>query len=185
MAAINHLTTQQLEAVLLHELSHIKRFDYLINLVINFIQTFLYFNPFAKAFIKIVEREREKSCDEMVLQFQYDSHDYATALLVLEKTNHVDKLLTIAAAGKKNDLLQRVELILGVHKKPVLSFNKLAGLMTGLFCVIAINTLLLFSKPVNGNRATSFVALSVSNDLMAVKRPERAVTIAQIGRAHV
>src|SRR6266550_310570 len=73
LAAINHLTPQQLEAVLLHELSHIKRYDYLINLIINFIQTILYFNPFVKAFIKIVEREREKSCDEIVIQFQYDS----------------------------------------------------------------------------------------------------------------
>ena len=66
LAAINHLTTQQLEAVLLHELSHIKRYDYLINLIINFIQTILYFNPLVKAFVKIIEREREKSCDEMV-----------------------------------------------------------------------------------------------------------------------
>ena len=54
LAAINHLTQPQLEAVLLHELAHIRRYDYLINLLINFIQTILYFNPFAKAFVKIV-----------------------------------------------------------------------------------------------------------------------------------
>ncbi len=65
LAAINHLSTPQMEAVLLHELSHIRRYDYLINLIINFIQTVLYFNPFVKAFVKIVEREREKSCDEI------------------------------------------------------------------------------------------------------------------------
>ena len=46
LAAINHLSAQQMEAVLLHELSHIRRYDYLINLIINFIQTILYFNPF-------------------------------------------------------------------------------------------------------------------------------------------
>lgn len=166
LAAINHLSPQQLEAVLLHELSHIKRSDYLINLLINFIQTILYFNPFVKAFVKIVEREREKSCDEIVLQFQYDSHEYASALLVLEKANHADKPLAIAASGKKNDLLQRIELIMGVHKKPVLSFNKLAGLMAGLLCVIAINTLLLFSNPVNGNRAASFTSLQSAFSFM-------------------
>ena len=127
LAAINHLTPQQLEAVILHELSHIKRLDYLVNLIINFIQTILYFNPFVKALVKIVEREREKNCDEMVLQFQYDSHEYASALLMLEKTNHAEKILAIGAAGKKNDLLQRIELIMGVQKKPVISFNKLAG----------------------------------------------------------
>lgn len=147
LAAINHLTPQQLEAVLLHELSHIKRFDYLINLVINFIQTLLYFNPFAKAFVKIVEREREKSSDEMVLQFQYNSHEYAAALLTLEKVNLESKHLAIAAGGKRNDLLHRVELIMGVQQKPALSFDKLAGLMGGLLCIITLNALLLFSQP--------------------------------------
>ena len=161
LAAINHLTPQQLEAVLLHELSHIKRFDYLVNLIINFIQTVLYFNPFVKAFVKIVEREREKSCDEMVLQFQYDSHQYATALLTLEKANRETKPLAIGAAGKKNDLLNRVELIMGIRKKPVFSFNKLAGLMAGLLCIIALNALLLFSKPGNANLAVSFAHINL------------------------
>ncbi|MEO7982938.1 MAG: M56 family metallopeptidase [Bacteroidota bacterium] len=161
LAAINHLTPQQLEAVLLHELSHIKRLDYLVNLIINLVQTILYFNPFAKAFVKIVEREREKTCDEMVLQFQYDSHQYATALLLLEKANKESRDLAIAAAGKKNDLLNRVELIMGVRKRPLFSFNKLAGLMAGLLCIIAVNALLLFSNPGNGGRALSFANISL------------------------
>lgn len=178
LAAINHLTAQQLEAVLLHELSHIKRFDYLVNLIINFIQTVLYFNPFAKAFVKIVEREREKSCDEVVLQFQYDSYEYATALLVLEKANHADKPLAIAAAGKKNDLLQRVELIMGFHNKPAISFNKLAGLMAGILCVIALNTLLLFSKPVNGNGAAPLASFTSSSfGFMEDERPKTAFNV--------
>lgn len=147
MAAINHLTPQQMEAVLLHELSHIRRGDYLVNFIINLIQTLLYFNPFAKAFVKIVEREREKSCDEMVLQFQYDSHEYASALLALEKASHTRKPLAIAAAGKRNDLLHRVEIILGVQHKPVITFNKLAGLFAGLLCIIALNALLIVNRP--------------------------------------
>ncbi len=160
LAAINHLTPQQLEAVLLHELSHIKRLDYLVNLIINFIQTILYFNPFVKAFVKIVEREREKSCDEMVLQFQYDSHEYASALLELEKANQGNQPMAIAASGKKNDLLNRVELIMGIQKKPTLSFNKLAGLMAGLLCIITLNTLLLFSKPADGGEVLSFAHIT-------------------------
>ncbi len=143
LAAINHLTPQQLEAVLLHELSHIKRFDYLVNLIINFIQTVLYFNPFAKAFVKIVEREREKNCDEMVLQFQYDSHEYASALLLLEKTNHAPEHFSIGTMGKKNDLLHRVECIMGMRKKPAISFSKAAGLLCSLFFVAAFNMLLI------------------------------------------
>ncbi len=160
LAAINHLSEQQMESVLLHELSHIRRYDYLINLIINFIQSILYFNPFVKGFVKIVEKEREKSCDEMVLQFQYDSYEYATALLTLEKTNHEYRPLALGVAGKKNDLLQRVELIMGVKTKPVLSFNKLAGLLAGLICIIALNALLIISKPPGGKTSGTFASLS-------------------------
>lgn len=168
LAAINHLTTRQLEAVLLHELAHIRRFDYITNLLINFIRTILYFNPFVKAFVKIVEREREKSCDEMVLQFQYDSYEYASALLTLEKASHNEKIFVLAASGKKNDLLQRVELIMGVKQKPVFSINKLAGLIAGLFCIISLNALFMQNRTANGYKAGSFnylsPALSYVND---------------------
>ncbi|MBK5270156.1 MAG: M56 family metallopeptidase, partial [Bacteroidia bacterium] len=164
LAAINNLSQQQMEAVLLHELSHIKRYDYLINLIINFIKTILYFNPFVKAFVKTVEREREKSCDEMVMQFQYDSHDYATALLILEKTHYSSKPLAVAASGKKNDLLHRIELILGIQNKTVLSFNRFAGLLAAALCVIGINALLIISKPSN-NKSKDVTFNSISSPL--------------------
>lgn len=147
LAAINHLSPQQMEAVLLHELAHIKRYDYLLNLLINFIRTLLYFNPFVNALVKIVEREREKSSDEMVLQFQYDSYEYATALLTLEKENHKQSLLALAAGGKKNDLLNRIETIMGVPEKRVISSKTAFGLLAGLLLIIATNVLLIVTKP--------------------------------------
>ena len=162
LAAINHLTPPQLEAVLLHELSHIKRSDYFINLIINLIQAVLYFNPFVKAFVRIVEREREKSCDEMVLQFQYESHEYASALLTLERTSHINKPLAIAASGKKNDLLNRVESILGVEKKQLFSFQRVAGLFTGLLIVFLLNAVLIISKQPSGNKVNSIGDVSSS-----------------------
>ncbi len=145
-AAINQLSTQQIEAILLHELAHIRRYDYLFNLIIRFIQTVLYFNPFVKALVKAVEIEREKSCDEMVIQFQYDPKGYASALLMLEKFNFLPKPLAVAASGKKSDLFRRIEWMLGVRKKQLISFNKLAGLFAGLLCFIVLNALLIISK---------------------------------------
>jgi len=148
VAAINHLSTQQIEAVLLHELSHIKRLDFLINLITRAIETILYFNPFVTVFAKIIEMEREKNCDEIVLQFQYEPHGYASALLALEKAAHTSHTLAVAASGgKRNDLLTRIETIMGIRKKPVFSFNKLAGVMAALLCFISLNALLLLSKP--------------------------------------
>lgn len=161
LAAINHLTPSQLEAVLLHELAHIRRYDYLINLLINFIQAILYFNPFAKAFVKIVEREREKSCDEMVLQFQYDSYEYASALLTLEKTKQLHKVLIVGATGNKNDFSHRIETIMGVQKKPALSINKIAGLVSAIICILALNFFLLLpSKKSEGNNTIAHTDFS-------------------------
>ena len=152
VAAVSHLTIHQIEAVLLHELSHIKRSDFLINLITKLIQTILYFNPFVKAFAKIIEREREKNCDEIVLQFQYEPYMYATALLELEKAGHTSHELAVAASGERqNDLLTRIESIMGIRKKPVFSFNKLVGIAAALFFFISLNALLLLSKPGKSN----------------------------------
>ncbi len=172
LAAVNHLSVQQMESVLLHEISHIRRHDYFINLVINIIRTVLYFNPFVKAFVQIVEREREKSCDEMVLQFQYDPHEYATALLTLEKVNQPDHSFVMAAAGRKNDLLHRVELIMGVNKKKTISFNKLAGIAAGLLCIIAVNAFIISGKNIRSkqtaanNYSTSSFAFLASDGII-------------------
>lgn len=181
VAAVNHLSAEQIEAVLLHELSHIKRFDYLVNLVTRIIQTILYFNPFVRAFALIIEREREKNCDEIVLQFQYEPHGYATALLALEKASHLPHPLAVAAAGgKKNELLGRIESILGIQKKPVLSFNKLAGIVAALLCFISLNALLLLSKPGESKGTPGlltdlsgpFQLFSPGNELMSVAKSE-------------
>ena len=101
----------------------------------------------------------------MVIQFQYDPHGYASALLVLEKANHFSGTLAVAAGGKKYDLLHRVEWIMGVKKKPVVSFNKLAGLLAGLLCIIALNALLILSKPGNANSSLAGSIASLSSPL--------------------
>src|SRR6185295_19016449 len=160
IAAINNLTVKQVEAVLLHELAHIRRHDYFINLLINFIQTILYFNPFVKLFAKTIEREREKSCYEIVMQFQYDPHGYASALLVLEKNNFMRQRMAVAAAGQRHDLLHRIEKILGIEKRKTPDFKKLGGLLAGLVCVIGLNAIFFFSSPVMQNNPLAFSAFT-------------------------
>ena len=157
IASINNLTTQQVEAVLLHELSHIKRYDYLVNIFISVIQTFLYFNPFTRLFVRVVQEERENCCDQMVLQFGYDRVSYASALLSLEKTSLQSHTLVLRAAGKRN-LLSRVEKIIGVEKKIGFRFHHLAGLIAGLLCIFTFNSLLIITKDKNA-LALSFNSL--------------------------
>ncbi|MFI5188372.1 MAG: M56 family metallopeptidase [Chitinophagales bacterium] len=165
IAAITNLSGKQVEAILLHELAHIRRYDYLINLLINFIKTILYFNPFVKLFARTIEKEREKSCDEMVMQFEYDPHGYASALLMLEKNNVMRQTIAVAASGQRNDLLQRIEKILGADsyrdkKRKTPDFQKLGGLLAGLICVVALNALFFFGSPVIENHSVAFSAFS-------------------------
>ena len=118
VAAINQLTIQQAEAIILHELNHIKRNDYIINLLIACVDVILFFNPFARIFTEIIKKERENSCDDMVLQFRYDASQYAKALLMLEKNRVNKNTIVLAATGKsKQYLLNRIKRML--NNEPV------------------------------------------------------------------
>lgn len=108
IASINHLTPQQLEAVILHELAHIKRHDYILNIVLSIIELGLFFNPFTRLITKSISKERENSCDDWVLQYQYSPSMYAEALLriaVLQKS----PVLAMHAVKTKGELLSRVQ----------------------------------------------------------------------------
>ncbi|HEV2354327.1 MAG TPA: M56 family metallopeptidase, partial [Puia sp.] len=87
-AIITRLTPQQVEAILVHELAHIRRMDYFLHLVITVLEGVFFFNPFARLLIRQLKKERENCCDDLVLQFRYDPHAYVSALLSLASCHH-------------------------------------------------------------------------------------------------
>lgn len=111
VASVNNLSSDQLEAIILHELSHIKRNDYLVNLFISVIETILFFNPFILLLSKALKKERENCCDDFVIQFRYDPHSYASALLSLEQSRRNNLQLSVAAVSGKKQLLMRIKRI--------------------------------------------------------------------------
>ena len=120
VSLMTRLSPQQLEAILIHELFHIRRNDYLINIFISCFQGMLFFNPFAQLFYKTISRERENACDDEVLERGYTPRIYAEALFCLEKFRQVKPDFSIAADGHKPWLLMdRIQRVLGnpVHKK--------------------------------------------------------------------
>ncbi|GAB4092013.1 M56 family metallopeptidase [Flaviaesturariibacter terrae] len=150
IAALNSLSPAQVEAVLLHELSHIRRYDYLVNLFVTALNVALYYNPFVRLFIRALEAERENCCDELVLQFEYDKVGYASALLELEKTNHRSAALAMGAT-KGNNLLHRIERIVGIQRKPRLNIQHLMGAFAALMLLFALNSLVIASRqPASG-----------------------------------
>ena len=140
LASINKLSPDQLEAIILHELSHIKRNDYLINLFVSLIETILFFNPFVVLLARVIKRERENCCDDFVIQYQYDRYDYASALLSLEQSRNIDLRLAIGASSGKKQLLLRIKRIMEINSNTNFNYGqKLLALLliTGVFCSIA------------------------------------------------
>ncbi|MBS1531009.1 MAG: M56 family metallopeptidase, partial [Bacteroidetes bacterium] len=112
------LSTEEIEAIILHELAHIKRNDYVMNLLQQAMQILLFFNPFAQLIGRIANRERENACDDIVIESTQKPIVYAHALLKLEESRTQQWQLALAATGKKYHLLNRIERIMKT-KKPI------------------------------------------------------------------
>jgi beta-lactamase regulating signal transducer with metallopeptidase domain len=113
IAMMSQLTPQQVEAILVHELAHIQRKDYLLNLGVTVLEHVFFFNPFVRKLVSDLKKEREHCCDDLVLQFQYDPHSYVSALLSLAAQSQQTQL-AVAATGGGDDrlLLQRAKRML-------------------------------------------------------------------------
>lgn len=160
LAAMNNLDTRQMESVLLHELAHIRRRDYLFNFLLTIIQSILYFNPFVKWMVQNIEEERETSCDQMVIQFGYNAHSYATALLSLEKgwslMEKETMSMAMAATGGNKGLLKRIEQIVGISTpKKWWSPGRIAGLCSAILLVLLSQALVFHTQNKNGSEGLS------------------------------
>lgn len=122
--ALSHLSQDQMEAILLHELAHIKRHDYLLNIFQNVVETFLFFNPFMWWISAIVRREREHCCDDMVIANTNQPLSYARALATLEHNRQQAYSMAVAATGRKNQLFNRIKRIMEM-KKNSLNYSQL------------------------------------------------------------
>jgi beta-lactamase regulating signal transducer with metallopeptidase domain len=138
VASINHLSPQQLEAVILHELAHIKRHDYLLNIVLSIIDLGLFFNPFTRLITKSVSKERENSCDDWVLQYQYSPTMYAEALLRIA-VMHRTPAMAMYAVKTKSELALRVQRMVNQKDSRFSYRHQLIALllMTGILASLA------------------------------------------------
>jgi beta-lactamase regulating signal transducer with metallopeptidase domain len=113
VAIFSQLTGSQLQAVITHELYHVKRNDYLLNIFLTIAEVIFFFNPFAKLLSGIVKKERENSCDDQVLLAGFSSLEYSEALYTLGRYRYQNHNLAVAATGIGNEyLLQRIRRIM-------------------------------------------------------------------------
>jgi GWxTD domain-containing protein len=79
------LRTEQVEAILLHELAHIRRNDYLVNLVQSLVEGLLFYHPAVWWVSHVIRAERENCCDDIVVAMSGDARGYAATLAALEE----------------------------------------------------------------------------------------------------
>jgi beta-lactamase regulating signal transducer with metallopeptidase domain len=113
ISAVLSLPRAELEAVIAHELGHVRRWDYLWNLVQTAIESLLFFHPAVWWISRTVRDRREICCDEIAVRSCSDAAIYARALLRLEEQRTVKLRLAMALGGCGGSLLGRVRKILG------------------------------------------------------------------------
>jgi beta-lactamase regulating signal transducer with metallopeptidase domain len=109
------LTPGQLDAILAHELAHVRRYDYLVNLFQTAIETILFYHPVIWWISCELREERENCCDDIALDVTEDRFVYASALARLEE----DRGLPLALTASGGSLLQRIRRIVGANDRKV------------------------------------------------------------------
>ncbi len=152
LALLNNISTQQAETLILHELTHIRTNDYLLNWFLLFADTFFFYNPFISSLCNQIRMEREKNCDISVMAFEYSPALYAETLLQAERIKQLVPNFQLAAVTRKKQLLHRIHFFSTnkIFTQP-LRFNFIAPLI-GLFLLLLLSSAILFNT---GNPASS------------------------------
>ncbi|GEO10131.1 M56 family metallopeptidase [Segetibacter aerophilus] len=156
LATINYLNPQQMEAVILHELAHIRRYDYLFNLILAVVEACLFFNPFMQLIHQQVKKERENCCDDWVLRYDYSATSYARALLQIASNQPGKQLLSVNATDNKKLLISRIKRIIEKNEKTFFNHKHQLLALLVLTTVFSFLSLLSPSKKtaLTSNRST-------------------------------
>ena len=109
-AALAGLSPDQLRAILAHELAHVRRHDYLVNLLQSVVETLLFYHPATWWVSAQIRAEREHCCDDLAIDVCGDRLVYVSALAELTALSGAHGLALAATDGS---LVSRVRRILG------------------------------------------------------------------------
>jgi len=111
------LPADQVEAILLHELAHIRRNDYFVNFLQNIAETVFFFNPGLLWISSLLREERENCADDIALAETQNKKGFIQALISFKEHELYGSKYATAFPGKKNFLLRRVSRIMGGENK--------------------------------------------------------------------
>ena len=140
-----NLSMREVEAVLAHELAHVKRHDYAVNLLQSVMEVLYFFHPALWWLSARVREEREHCCDDLAVQaIRGDGRILAQALAHIEELRLTQAItnqpaLAMALATKRQQLLHRVRRMLGVPTRPFVSNSSLAGLTLATVLLVSVS----------------------------------------------
>ncbi|HUD99129.1 MAG TPA: GWxTD domain-containing protein [Bryobacteraceae bacterium] len=123
------LPVEQIEAILPHELAHIRRWDYFANIMQRCVEGLLFYHPAVWWISSVIRAERENCCDDVVVAMRGDAPAYAATLVTLEhnrwqENNGPGRRTAVAATG--GSLMKRVRRLL-YPKSPSGAWTPLFG----------------------------------------------------------
>ncbi|UCD75739.1 MAG: M48 family metalloprotease, partial [Phycisphaerales bacterium] len=116
VSALTGLTTRQLRTVIAHELAHVRRHDYIINLVQAVFESLLFYHPAVWWLSNRLRVEREYCCDDVAVRVCGDALCYARALSSLEALRTDRRQPALASTG--GSLMHRIFRVVGIGSKP-------------------------------------------------------------------
>ena len=129
------LSDEQIEVILLHELAHIKRQDYLVNLLQSCIEVLFFYHPLIWWMSKQVRLEREHCCDDRVLKLRHNPMLYAQTLTQIQAQQHysLKTKLAMSATGNTGDFSTRIYRLFQQKEPSATLRNSAAALLLLLF----------------------------------------------------
>ena len=131
----------ELEMILAHELAHIRRYDYLVNLLQNTMRAIFFFHPLFHLMNRSLTKEREHICDDWVIDITEQRNGYARCIVsLLERIAYrpVTSPVTIAMAERKRDIPGRIDMIVDRRRRIATRVSR-----RSLFAVLLIGCLAL------------------------------------------
>ena len=161
------LTPRQVEMVIAHELAHIRRHDYLVNLMQAMCETLLFYHPAVWWVSQRIRVEREHCCDDLVVAVCSDAFTYAEALTKMEQVRQTTPRLALAATG--GSLMDRVRRLL---EGPTETAPGAARWLTGLALVAVLLLILPLSSALDGvwGKAYAWIAGAETEETLQAAR---------------
>jgi len=145
-SAFTGLSSKQLESIIVHELAHILRRDYLVNILQSVIEILFFYHPAVWWINNVIRTERENCCDDIAIAQTGDSTNYARALANIQEHLLIKESLALAVSGHKNKLLKRIKRLLN---QPKMKTNFIEGFTAS--CIILLG---IFAIVLNANAIT-------------------------------